>query len=1252
MALRTWTIEIGGIARNYKNLKIERRLKRTKPLKFSALIEYATDLNYFDVVELKRNGTSEWKGFLEEMEIEWDKGGRYLHVSGRDTSLIAWKKYGEGFSNMHKDTKGFFGSVNANELIKLLLRTPKSDAYDEETYPNNKEGWGLDTQNRIGALAACRTGSGDPNYCKLRRRGYGWRNSGNPFASAQQVVDGEISRSDWNPNGAPPYLDDDDAVNYIDSNTVDGTAIYSFGNIPVGGGTPTSVERVTVTVVWKPEATWWWWLACECWIYISPDGGTTWYHAGMFWGKGPMLAPNPYRHFSYDVSKILNTVAKVNNARIKLVNKSSQLKTFVTQAYLMVGYTAGGDQAAYDWFSIPISREEICGVYIESRMDDDSYPRHYDIVTASEEKQPLLTDGWTEEDPNSHIGVPSEYHVDFEAHNDEDAYLWKDYGADYFGIYFRLAGKIKVVTDPVPAPDRVTGGFWCVSQAKDDLRALEVAKTPHISLSVERTGGVPKFRMWVADGAASFGGVGSCPELTEGTTYTFDVERINNKVYIKIYNPDNTLFYEFGPSIIGSSNFYQYAMTAITWNDGNNNDPVNMDIDDIAFEVYTTLASEVTNNTYRDIIHSWEPTTIDNIRIRITDATADKTWAISQVYVYKAEREEFRVFRDSFTNSLLTVDAATGQKDCTVADGSLFEVGDIVYISDDNAGETNRVASISVNTLTMENNLVNAYSVSASGKVQVGFNPLQYIAATSFDSSYSTPIGPLNIPRGRVIDQIESVLRLCEASYIPYEWWLAYDGSNTFHVKNQRGDDVSGAVSFVKGTNLGGTTKISGIADTTQRVKIMGQGEGKKQETASSEWINSFDDMVTNNTFFEDIISEKSIPDVETATVVGNIIVTEEGPVKNQITLNINNDDHASMAYDVGDIVTVTDALTAIDSTFKIYNIVKRIDSDGEKITMVVDSPLKDEGDEWHEVYRRLKMLEISEAAIADWTGEANKEGQISSEKAITSFFEKTAKNDEDSQKRGQTDPNWFMDPDPTAFQAGSAQVGAVRARPSYYSYANNMRWIHSNDWMKFMGPDGAVNDQLLVELRGSNDTGGGSDEYDVVDPINVELSRNPKLVVELKLWEPTGGAPTQWKVGDFFDIGLYSHEAGYRKGFFFRIKALGGSAFKIYAVKNEGGTLLTDDVETLIRTIDASDQSNTYKYRLEIIIEADNRYAIFNVYDMDEQQEYPPSVVYIGIDTTMIVRPLCMYMDATGGANLRAIVYIYKFRTEWEKVQ
>ena len=59
----------------------------------------------------------------------------------------------------------------------------------------------------------------------------------------------------------------------------------------------------------------------------------------------------------------------------------------------------------------------------------------------------------------------------------------------------------------------------------------------------------------------------------------------------------------------------------------------------------------------------------------------------------------------------LTQDAASGQKNVSVSDGTKFQSGYPVQIRDDANSEWNTVASVNGNIVTMQNNLSNTYYV-------------------------------------------------------------------------------------------------------------------------------------------------------------------------------------------------------------------------------------------------------------------------------------------------------------------------------------------------------------------------------------------------------------------------------------------------------------------------------------------------------------------------------------------------------------
>jgi len=102
---------------------------------------------------------------------------------------------------------------------------------------------------------------------------------------------------------------------------------------------------------------------------------------------------------------------------------------------------------------------------------------------------------YTEVDPNNHItptGDPS-HHIDFDAYRNEDAYLYKDKGADYFSDFEHL-----ITVNPVSASDNYAYGFpWLLANAVGDYVTLDHANESVISvfLSRETSATQPRFQI-------------------------------------------------------------------------------------------------------------------------------------------------------------------------------------------------------------------------------------------------------------------------------------------------------------------------------------------------------------------------------------------------------------------------------------------------------------------------------------------------------------------------------------------------------------------------------------------------------------------------------------------------------------------------------------------------------------------------------------------------------------------------------------
>ena len=45
-----------------------------------------------DVVKIYRDNVIQWKGYVDDINPVWGSDGHYLELSGKDATLILWKK--------------------------------------------------------------------------------------------------------------------------------------------------------------------------------------------------------------------------------------------------------------------------------------------------------------------------------------------------------------------------------------------------------------------------------------------------------------------------------------------------------------------------------------------------------------------------------------------------------------------------------------------------------------------------------------------------------------------------------------------------------------------------------------------------------------------------------------------------------------------------------------------------------------------------------------------------------------------------------------------------------------------------------------------------------------------------------------------------------------------------------------------------------------------------------------------------------
>ncbi len=654
MGLRKWTIEVGGIERKYTKISYEKKLDMNSPTKFKAVIENTLDIKFMDTVVFKRNGIALWKGYVEDKDVEWDKNGNFLNLSGRDAAFIIWKKYLEDFSNYAQKTAGFFGQVSATELILFLMRCPHSDpcnVWDSVNgwtlqYPNNKEGWGLDASKL--QCSAARTvmsspssGAGDPQYCKLRERGFGYRNSGNQWASSiMDAIGVSIPDTTWSTNGVSPWVNNVDYEhNNIKSNISysgpDSGAVVSFDSPPenLPSVTPTGnitftygsneidgsgtnflsftegdqisdgyywyvIEEIdsdtlmyisspypysTVTVAfdgnvsaqlsqinslgielwYKTDGSWDFWATAHysVWIWVETQG--MWEYLFDQTDGDVGVGGKGWTIREVDISKYIKTYEDLANVKIRVENESgANLSVYIGYMRLFLSYVSSGTQngpnsilGSQDYFDISFPNQDIMGVYFESRMDNDSYPRNYEIVSQIGIKEiigpatPRNPKAWTEYPSNTPRlvknggGSSPDVAFLFHAYSGEVTKNYQDWGASGLAEY-DFVNSFTLNSSPTPSKDLHLATIFCASDTEGSRSQLDTNISAHfVALDIDSTYAFAGFVVHICIDSHYPSTTDSVPTVLQfDTQYFYEVKHVDGTVFIKIWSNAGTLY--------------------------------------------------------------------------------------------------------------------------------------------------------------------------------------------------------------------------------------------------------------------------------------------------------------------------------------------------------------------------------------------------------------------------------------------------------------------------------------------------------------------------------------------------------------------------------------------------------------------------------------------------------------------------------------------------------------------------------------
>ena len=140
---------------------------------------------------------------------------------------------------------------------------------------------------------------------------------------------------------------------------------------------------------------------------------------------------------------------------------------------------------------------------------------------------------FTKNDPNSHLGIVGTDHLDFDAYRNEDCYLYKDYGVDYFGDFDNH--KVDIWLSRT-SDSGSQGTVWMLSDDIDDVKGLKDANKDYIRVYVVYSDKLNQ-RIWLEE---CYNGV---TYVDDYFTDTFDynwryitIEKSGTSLICKIYS--------------------------------------------------------------------------------------------------------------------------------------------------------------------------------------------------------------------------------------------------------------------------------------------------------------------------------------------------------------------------------------------------------------------------------------------------------------------------------------------------------------------------------------------------------------------------------------------------------------------------------------------------------------------------------------------------------------------------------------------
>lgn len=1092
----TYFFKIAGVASKYKSIDFVKRHPSPDCDTFSAVIEWNKAVNLFDRVSILKDATILFEGFVESINCFWDETQRYKKIEGRCRKVILWKKFIERYER--GDLDGFFGAVNASKLARFLLRCPISD--DPSSSVFHRIGYGFDL-NDGKCSAVDRDRKTHPEWCRVRHSGFCWRLNGCNF------IDNRI---------ASGYTQD---AFVIDGCTRQREWIHSSDTV-----VPLDSYEQDYCVDGRSDP----WEEDD-WTQVGPTD--------------PWLDNCPNDDANY-ISVPVTEVAPVQS------------------------YFTFQDLPAMDDFKADRSACQIC---LRGRLysGGDGCCDYIDVrVWLWDFSLNNCAGGWVE------IGDAQFTSCD----------SWETVCLDIPAAFWNCQDKrsvnecrlkVRKQASACGAGDR--GGIdinWARLHIEgDEVHWNDTAN--QLAVCNEDVNYIEAYQTCDWDSYWDFQDVplDHCLDTLGNTRDWRELSSINVRLFL-----DGRNIHTAGAG--RAVNVRAYLWDGSAWHDVGSDH-----IWAVGETTYTLKNVDVSG-----ILDSIAKINAARLRLwfRATGTGTDADWShprITCAYLevniqetdYQRLCDWFDVDLGALKSRVMGVLVESRYSNDKYARNYEIQTSPDKIIWTTRAGPftNNQCRDILESWSPVDN--VRYVRIHITAPADEGWEISQVFVWQAEDPDYDIegitigdvgsanfedygcdpPISATSFGFQRLSEAVSHICEVANAAYIPWEWWIEHNAAHDFHFEDRRGVDRSGTIHIQKGVHIKSVDVKRSSRGTVQRDRYLGRGEGKGQDEIASDWQVNAAGIAAVNTFYEKVISEKSVGNKAQADALANVYQTIFGAERIEVIVELSYDPWEGTAnhYEVGDEVFFTDVTCGFDEEkLRIVAIERSITNEPSNTTILtLATSWYDVADLWADINRELRNLGLTGTVNADWRAEGGHQDQQSAQ-SVEDVWSAQAKNDEINPPSETDDDRW---------ETNTACVGGAAG------------FVCDKDVFLIKGcKDAGFTRHIHVWLLRDEDVANGWINFD----------QNPRFVMEIKI--PVDGAdpadPTEWHEDDYVTLGMLSGHAGaVGLGFGFRITKVSGGY----------------DLETFFRdsvppeqTVYLQDLAINTKYRLEARVDWDER--------------------------------------------------------------